>query len=129
MSRTTLLGERKEGVDFAGAWVGPWRMSLMTVDSDRSWTRDVIDRIEDALSRASMIADRAPSLLASKKSFEKRTTFCRLMLDLSQRGWWRGLNGGFAPLQGRGEILQLGVFYGHRVKVPVPGRLLFQRSR
>jgi hypothetical protein len=102
-------------------------MGLISVDAHRGWTGDVVDGIEDALGWASEIADRAPSLLASKEGFKEGASLCRLMLDVSQGGRRRGLNGGFACLQGRGEILQLGIFYSHGVNVP--GRLLFQRSR
>ncbi len=64
---------------------GARRMGLAAIDADRSWTRDMVDGVEYALSRASAVAKRTPSLLTSKKCFKERASLRRLVLDLSYR--------------------------------------------
>ena len=115
-------------MDFACTRLSTRRMCLIAVYADRGRTRDVINRVEDALSRTTIIPIRPSSLLAGKKSFKERPSLCRLLLDLGDRWRWRGLNRRVvALLQARRKILQLAVFYSHGINVP--DWLFFQRSR
>ena len=101
-------------------------MGLVSVDADGRRTRDVIDRINDSLSGTAIVADTDSSLLAREKGFEKRTAFCRLLLNLGDGGRWRGFSGRFVGLQAGSKMLQLAVLY--RYGIDVPDWSFFQRS-
>lgn len=80
------------------------RMGLAAVDGDRGRAGDVVDGVENALSRTAAVAERAPSLLTSKKGFEERAPLCRLLLYMTYRGRRRGFGWWLVLLQARRKI-------------------------
>lgn len=99
LSGATLFWESQECVNFSRTRQSTWTVGLAAVDADRSWTRDVVDGIENALCRAAAVAERARSLLTSKKRFKERASLGRLLLYMSYRRWWRCVGWWFVVLQ------------------------------
>jgi hypothetical protein len=65
LARPSLLRKSEQGMDFSRSWFGS-RGKGLSIDMDRGWTGNVVDGVEDALRRSSIIMTLPTSLLAGK---------------------------------------------------------------